>query len=48
MVKGDVSKSADVAAMIAAVETDLGPIDILVNNAGRATFQSIEQMTETS
>ena len=48
VVKGDVSKSADVAAMVAAVETDLGPIDILVNNAGRAMFQSIEQMTETS
>jgi len=26
----------------------LGPIDILVNNAGRATFQSIDQMTEAS
>ena len=47
-VKGDVSKSADVAAMIAAAESGLGPIDILVNNAGRATFQSIEQMTEAS
>jgi 3-oxoacyl-[acyl-carrier protein] reductase len=47
-VKGDVSKSADVAALIAAVESGLGPIEILVNNAGRATFQSIEQMTEAS
>jgi 3-oxoacyl-[acyl-carrier protein] reductase len=47
-VRGDVSKSADVAALIAAVESGLGPIDILVNNAGRATFQSIEQMTEAS
>jgi len=48
VVKGDVSKSADVAAMVAAVERDLGPVDILVNNAGRATFQGIDQMTETS
>src|SRR5262249_9229893 len=47
-VRGDVSKSADVAGLIAAVESGLGPIDILVNNAGRATFQSIEQMTEAS
>lgn len=47
-VKGDVSKSADVAALIAAVQSGLGPIEILVNNAGRATFQSIEQMTEAS
>jgi 3-oxoacyl-[acyl-carrier protein] reductase len=47
-VKGDVAKSAEVAALIAAVESGLGPIEILVNNAGRATFQSIEQMTEGS
>jgi 3-oxoacyl-[acyl-carrier protein] reductase len=48
VVKGDVSKSADVAALIGAVDSGLGPIDILVNNAGCATFQSIEQMTEAS
>jgi 3-oxoacyl-[acyl-carrier protein] reductase len=48
VLKGDVSKSADVTAMIAAVEAGLGPVDILVNNAGRATFESIEQMTEAS
>jgi 3-oxoacyl-[acyl-carrier protein] reductase len=48
VVKGDVSKSADVAALVAAAESGLGPIEILVNNAGRATFQSIEQMTEAS
>jgi 3-oxoacyl-[acyl-carrier protein] reductase len=47
-IRGDVSKSADVAALIAAVDSGLGPIEILVNNAGRATFQSIEQMTEAS
>jgi 3-oxoacyl-[acyl-carrier protein] reductase len=46
--RGDVSKSADVAALVAAVESGLGPVDILVNNAGRATFESIEQMSEAS
>ena len=46
--QGDVSKSAEVAAVVAAVEAQLGPIDILVNNAGRAAFESIEQMTEAS
>jgi 3-oxoacyl-[acyl-carrier protein] reductase len=45
---GDVSKSADVSALVAAVESGLGPVDILVNNAGRATFETIEQMSETS
>jgi 3-oxoacyl-[acyl-carrier protein] reductase len=47
-VKGDVSKSADVAALVAAVEAGLGPVDILVNNAGRVAFESIEQMSEAS
>jgi 3-oxoacyl-[acyl-carrier protein] reductase len=46
--RGDVSKSADVTALVAAVESGLGPVDILVNNAGRATFESIEQMSEAS
>jgi 3-oxoacyl-[acyl-carrier protein] reductase len=48
VVKGDVSKGADVAALVADVETRLGSVDILVNNAGRATFESIVQMTEAS
>jgi 3-oxoacyl-[acyl-carrier protein] reductase len=46
--QGDVSKSADVAALVADVQAKLGPVDILVNNAGRAAFESIEQMTEAS
>jgi len=46
--QGDVSNSAEVAAVVAAVEAQLGPVDILVNNAGRAAFESIEQMTEAS
>jgi 3-oxoacyl-[acyl-carrier protein] reductase len=47
-VQGDVSKSANVTAIVAAVETKLGPVDILVNNAGRVIFESIEQMSEAS
>src|SRR5262245_48181037 len=48
VVKGDVSKSAEVTALVAAIEGELGAIDILVNNAGRAAFESIQQMTEAS
>lgn len=48
VVKGDVAKSAEVAALVAAVEQGIGSIDILVNNAGRAAFESIDQMTEAS
>src|SRR5262249_12449353 len=48
VVSGDVSKSADVAALVAAVESGLGPVDILVNNAGRVKVESIDQMTEAS
>jgi 3-oxoacyl-[acyl-carrier protein] reductase len=46
--KADVSKSADVTALVATVDAGLGPVDILVNNAGRATFETIDQMTEAS
>jgi 3-oxoacyl-[acyl-carrier protein] reductase len=48
VVKGDVAKSKEVTALVAAVQAQLGPIDILVNNAGRAAFEGIEQMTEAS
>jgi NAD(P)-dependent dehydrogenase (short-subunit alcohol dehydrogenase family) len=33
-VRGDVGRLAEVETMVAAVETQLGPIDVLVNNAG--------------
>ncbi|MBI2891770.1 MAG: glucose 1-dehydrogenase [Nitrospirae bacterium] len=33
-VKGDVSRSSDVQAMVAAAERDFGGLDVLVNNAG--------------
>ena len=46
--RGDVARSADVAALVAAVEAGLGPVDILVNNAGRVTVETIDQMSEAS
>src|SRR5436190_1919561 len=48
VVRGDVSRSADVAALVTAVEAGLGAVDILVNNAGRVAFETIEQMSEAS
>jgi len=48
VIRGDVSKSADVAALVAAVDAGLGPVDILVNNAGRLVIESIDQMSEAS
>ncbi len=33
-VRGDVARLAEVEALVAAVERELGPIDVLVNNAG--------------
>ena len=48
VVQGDVSNSADVAALVATVERDVGPVEILVNNAGSAVFESIDKMTEAS
>ena len=47
-VQGDVSKSADIPALLTAVESGVGPIDILVNNAGRLRIESLEQMSEAS
>jgi 3-oxoacyl-[acyl-carrier protein] reductase len=45
-VRADVSKAAEVAAMVAAVERELGPADILVNNAGVGIIRSVEELTE--
>jgi 3-oxoacyl-[acyl-carrier protein] reductase len=46
--RADVSRSADIAALVAAVEAGLGPVDVLVNNAGKVTVETIDQMSETS
>ena len=42
----DVSSGAEVAAMVARVERELGPIDILVNNAGIAITRGVDDLTE--
>jgi NAD(P)-dependent dehydrogenase (short-subunit alcohol dehydrogenase family) len=42
----DVTDAASVAAGIAAIETELGPIGILVNNAGVATTQAFLDQDE--
>src|SRR5581483_3982353 len=45
-VRVDVSSSADVAAAIAAVEAELGPVDVLVNNAGIDVIEPFTESTE--
>ena len=42
----DASRSAEVTAMVAAVERDLGPVDILVNNAGIGLIRGLDDLTE--
>jgi 3-oxoacyl-[acyl-carrier protein] reductase len=44
--QADVSISADVDRLVAAVERDLGPVDILVNNAGIAQMKPFSELTE--
>lgn len=45
-IQADVSRDADVTAMIGQVVDCLGPVDILVNNAGKAVRQDIDNITE--
>ena len=45
-VAADVSKSADVIAMVERVTKTLGPVDILVNNAGMAIVRGVDDLTE--
>ena len=45
-VQADVSRAAEVHAMVARAERDLGPVDILVNNAGIARAQPPESISE--
>jgi 3-oxoacyl-[acyl-carrier protein] reductase len=47
-VQADVSKSADVARLVADTQAQLGAVDILVNNAGKIAIETIEQMSEAS
>src|SRR5258706_2173 len=37
----DVSQATEVAAMMAAVERDLGPVDVLINNAGIGLVRTV-------
>ncbi len=46
VVAADVSKAEAVAAMMAAVQRELGPIDVLVNNAGIGLVRSVDDLTE--
>src|SRR6267378_1093517 len=46
IVKGDVSRRADVEAMIDTVWKELGPIDVLVNNAGIETIVPFLELTD--
>ena len=45
-VRADVSKAAEVARLVEAVEKGLGSIDILVNNAGISLPQPLSEITE--
>jgi 3-oxoacyl-[acyl-carrier protein] reductase len=45
-VGADVSDSAAVAGMVAAVTAGLGPVDVLVNNAGIALIRTVDDLTE--
>jgi 3-oxoacyl-[acyl-carrier protein] reductase len=46
VVQADVSRAADVARLVEATESRLGPIDILINNAGISEPCSIEELSE--
>ncbi len=45
-VAADVSRSEAVAAMMAAVQRELGPVDVLVNNAGIGLVRTVDDLTE--
>lgn len=47
-IQADVSRGSEVAELIRAAESQLGPIEILMNNAGKILIQPIDQMTEES
>jgi len=44
--QADVSNTASVTALVAAVQAELGPVDILINNAGIAITRGIDDLTE--
>lgn len=46
VVQADVSRAPAVAAMIADINREIGPIDILINNAGVALRRGVDDLTE--
>ena len=45
-VGADVSRAAEVSAMMSTVERELGPVDVLVNNAGVGLVRGVDDLTE--
>lgn len=45
-IAADVSRTAEVARLLVAVEAALGPVDILVNNAGIGPKRGLDELTE--
>jgi 3-oxoacyl-[acyl-carrier protein] reductase len=45
-IRADVSRQEPVAAMIARVAAELGPVDVLVNNAGIGLVRGVDDLTE--
>jgi 3-oxoacyl-[acyl-carrier protein] reductase len=45
-VQADVSQAAEVARMVAAIVSELGPVDILVNNAGIVSHKPLAEISE--
>ena len=45
-IQANVARSAEVARMVDAVHSELGPVEILVNNAGIARAQKLEDIRE--
>ncbi|MET4700386.1 3-oxoacyl-[acyl-carrier protein] reductase [Constrictibacter sp. MBR-5] len=45
-IAADVSRTAEVAALLVGVEAALGPVDILVNNAGIGAKRGLDELTE--
>jgi 3-oxoacyl-[acyl-carrier protein] reductase len=45
-IQADVSKTDEVARMMATVERELGPVDVLVNNAGVGLVRGLDDLTE--
>ncbi len=45
-VRADVSKAAEVAALLKKIAVDAGPVSVLVNNAGVSTKRSLDDATE--